>query len=410
MTVSYNTKVTDTGISSFIRLFFRWKGSVWKAVYKELALWLLIYFTFNLTYRCLMADDQQRFFERLCCFFYKYSDFIPLTFLLGFFVNLVVSRWWHMWQNIGWIDAPALYVVSYISGADDKSRMYRRNIIRYLLFYQVLVFRDISSAIRDRFPTPETLVPSGYLTRDELEDYLNTPTVYKNYYTPIRWAMNLVRQAKNESRVSNDHAVQDLFKRILEFRAQITTLLTYDFQPIPLLYTVVVCLTVRLYFVIALLGRQILINAPSTEYVPLIDLYFPVMTIIQFIFYMGWMKVAEALLNPFGEDDDDFELNWLIDRNFEACFVIADQNYDKPLVKDKHWNNKYPEPLYSINTMNAPIHPLIGSAVKQEGGRRRSSAQPRRESTMPNSTDVIMVPRPLQISMKIQSVVRPIPP
>ena len=29
---------------------------------------------------------------------------------------------------------------------------------------------------------------------------------------------------------------------------------------------------------------------------------------------MGWIKVAETLLNPFGEDDEDFQINYLIDR------------------------------------------------------------------------------------------------
>ena len=53
-----------------------------------------------------------------------------------------------------------------------------------------------------------------------------------------------------------------------------------------------------------------------------IDLYIPVYTILQFFFYMGLLKVAEQLINPFGDDDEDFELNWLVDRHMKVGFTV----------------------------------------------------------------------------------------
>lgn len=46
---------------------------------------------------------------------------------------------------------------------------------------------------------------------------------------------------------------------------------------------------------------------------------------------MGWLKVAESLINPFGEDDDDFEVNWMIDRDLQVnkyLFILFAQVID----------------------------------------------------------------------------------
>lgn len=67
------------------------------------------------------------------------------------------------------------------------------------------------------------------------------------------------------------------------------------------------------YFLTTLMGHQ---WVEGTKYK--FDLYFPIFATLQFFFYVGWLKVAEQLINPFGDDDDDFEVNWMIDRNLQV--------------------------------------------------------------------------------------------
>ena len=54
------------------------------------------------------------------------------------------------------------------------------------------------------------------------------------------------------------------------------------------------------------------------------DFKIPAYTILQFFFYMGWLKVAEQLINPFGNDEDDFDMNLIVDRNLEVSFLAID--------------------------------------------------------------------------------------
>lgn len=81
MTISY----TD----SFQKIVCRWKGSLWKACWKELILYLLCYYTIGIAYRLAMTEEQKRVFERVVVKMNGVVRAIPITFLLGFYVTNV---------------------------------------------------------------------------------------------------------------------------------------------------------------------------------------------------------------------------------------------------------------------------------------------------------------------------------
>lgn len=101
-------------------------------------------------------------------------------------------------------------------------------------------------------------------------------------------------------------------------------------------------MVVYTYFITTLAGRQVLIfeegrvcnlNGTSLDYIEKkehdarhwVQTYFPIFPIIEFLFYMGWLKVAESIMNPLGQDDDDCEINYIINRNLAVShfFILS---------------------------------------------------------------------------------------
>ena len=86
-----------------------------------------------------------------------------------------------------------------------------------------------------------------------------------------------------------------------------------------------------------------------------LNLYYPIFMTAKFLFIFGWLRVAETLYNPLGEDDEDFELNELIVRHIKVAMTIVDDGDEPPpLERDVFWNEKEPELCASpshVNTM-----------------------------------------------------------
>uniref|UniRef100_UPI001EAED904 bestrophin-3-like n=1 Tax=Oncorhynchus gorbuscha TaxID=8017 RepID=UPI001EAED904 len=129
----------------------------------------------------------------------------------------------------------------------------------------------------------------------------------------------------------------------------------------------VVTLAVYTFIFACIIGRQFLDPAqgyPGHDQ----DFYVPIFTMLQFFFYSGWLKVAEQLINPFGEDDDDFEANWCIDRNLQVSLIAVDEMHMNfpPMTKDIYWNDSEALPPYTLAAADYCIPSFLGSTRELE--------------------------------------------
>ncbi|KAG5898621.1 hypothetical protein JTB14_020997 [Gonioctena quinquepunctata] len=357
MTISYTAEVSSscTGLGCFLKLLRRWKGSIYKLVWVDLILFMAIYYILNLSYAFLMDNVSKKYFRIIVEYCAKNGSLIPLSFVLGFYVNIVYTRWWSQYTSIPFPDNLAILVGASIKGRDERSRIFRRTIVRYVCVAFTMTLTLISPKAKKRFPSLKHFVESGLISEEEMklmEDIDNEYPNYTKYWLPLAWASSVTTRARHEGIINQDLAMSGILNEINTFRSKLGSLLDYDWISVPLVYTQVVTIAVYSYFLVTVIGNQFLSKDNSFD---VFFFSFPFMQILEFFFYIGWLKVAETLINPFGYDDDDFEVLWMIDRNVQVCYLLVDrihQQYPK-LEKDFYWDQIAPLYLpFTVATQN----------------------------------------------------------
>ncbi|XP_046390991.1 uncharacterized protein LOC124159303 isoform X2 [Ischnura elegans] len=323
------------------------------------------YFTLSAVYRFVLNESQRSLFEHVALYCNAHSDLIPVSFVLGFYVSIVIKRWWDQYMGIPWPDSLAMFVSTLIVGNDERGRLMRRTILRYVNLSFVVTLSMMCPRVKKRFPTLDHLVEAGFMqpTEKKIFEDLDSKTPHPKYWMPLVWAGSIVTRARKEGRIRDDFSMKTLIDGLCTFRGQCGGMLNYDWISIPLVYTQVVTLAVYIFFLATLMGHQFLDGSRITKDMQ-VDLVVPIFTFLQFFFYMGWLKVAESLVNPFGEDDDDFEVNWLVDRNLQVSYLIVDEMHQEhpELVKDQYWDEVFPAELpYTAAAKQYQTGPPLGS-------------------------------------------------
>ncbi|EFO88895.1 hypothetical protein CRE_06493 [Caenorhabditis remanei] len=299
MTISYS--------GNSFRLLLRWKGSIWRSVWRELFLFLILFYSirFSAPHFFNWADPDEtkgyrKIFKVMCNEFHEYTKMIPLTFLLGFYVSNVVSRWWRQFECLKWPE-DFLSILCLLLPSKE-SRPARHQIARYLNLTCALAWRDVSTKIRLRFPSLTNIIDAGLLTEKEYEKLqdINEPSPGIRWLTPLHWVQQLIDAEIAAGRGSVNY-VSVAMNELKAFRISFRRLYCHDWVCVPLVYTQVAALATYSYFFFCLFGRQDLNHDDFYS----LDAFFPLFTVVQFLFFVGWFKVGQDLMRPFGLDDDD---------------------------------------------------------------------------------------------------------
>lgn len=139
-----------------------------------------------------------RLFEGVTKYCSQSSNLIPLSFVLGFYVSIVMTRWWNQYTTIPWPDTLAVFVSANIHGQvglpleatpepsvynspsslrlqDERGRLMRRTVMRYVCLCLTMVLSNISPRVKKRFPSMQHLVEAG----EQFEPFLSDSTIFE---------------------------------------------------------------------------------------------------------------------------------------------------------------------------------------------------------------------------------------
>ncbi|CAG0895053.1 unnamed protein product [Darwinula stevensoni] len=158
------------------------------------------------------------------------------------------------------------------------------------------------------------------------------------YWIPFTWATSIAHQAREENRIEGDGGLRDVVDSLTALRRTCSLCQHVEYIEVPFVYSQVVTVATYSFYGALAMSSQSVEGDNSQE--DEINSYVPITSVFLLVLYVGWLKVAESLIDPYGEDDADFELNWLLDRHIKVTHVMGEGlNLD---FKEYTWKEMFP--------------------------------------------------------------------
>jgi len=226
-----------------------------------------------------------------------------VAFLLGMFGSLTFARWWSTREKLqmvmGRSNNMAVMIATYVIGDDEGTIQAREDMCRYMNLAHALVYKqaDNSDELGD-------LVAKRLLTVDELESIQNMPSRYIIVYT---WLSALLREVATNGRLVFPEFVLPLMHaEISLMRGGAADIFMFLNSQIPYAYVHLLTLVTKIHVAFVLGYSSGLIGQGFEERSLQMIIFAYIYLFATRVIYEGLLQIHHVLVNPFGEDPDDF--------------------------------------------------------------------------------------------------------
>lgn len=275
MTVQY---VDPFGRFRWIRLMFLWRGGIFQVMWIELLTAISIAtIALCIAYAATQNKPEDWIFPAHLCSLSGILEFVANRFqaaiglMLGFYTATCYGRWTKVQQKEGDVQRiinkaslRILYKTKEGSGNDgltsDEIRNIRTELVRLLNLSHALAIGQVyegTSKGSNQSLTYDSLLDSGLLKQKERDWFLDEKSDLRGaeYVAPLAWFQdNINNLVKQEAFQFNAFTTEEFGSDILALQEALDDLVLSTVEPVPLIYTQLVQVAVRLYLVLLLLG------------------------------------------------------------------------------------------------------------------------------------------------------------
>jgi len=305
-------------------VFFRWKKSLYSLIWKHVLIYFTLYISLTLIYDFALDGNGKSEFDALARYCSKYTGSIPVILLLGFFTSTAMQRWFSTMAQMPGIAKNATVFTMSLKEDLPEGLILVQQYSRWLLLSWTLTFRMVCQPMRRTFPDMASLQRAGLLL--EHERILLEEEAFHNSHEEILpllvldWIMLLLKKINREGKFVHLIDYNRNIDAVVMFKKNCGSILKFSSKNIPFSLIQAVSVAVYSFGLASLMSRKFNEENRTTS---IISGYCPLLHSISYFIFFAWLKFGRVAANPFGDDDEDIDINKLFQLHQQDAIRIA---------------------------------------------------------------------------------------